>query len=355
MLGLAEEVKMILPPDFLPAEDAVQPVELFTHIQPAWQRMYEDCAAAQVSIYFEQYIVGNDEIGMAFLRLFEQKAKEGVAVHLTFDFIGSRDVYNTDIIHAIRSAGGTVRFYNVLRPRDILHPSHWIPRNHCKTLVIDGRIAYVGSACLADEMKDWRDFHVRITDRPLPGLLSPENDTAQPIRYVMHRPRQKPNPIYQEFLDQIAMAEKSIFLVTPYFFPPYALRRALRNAVARGVTVTIMLSKKTDIPFLTFLTRSYFPWLMNRGIGIVYYNESILHAKYAVIDDSWAMLGSTNIDYLSLRYNREGNLMIRDHYLISLLKGIFEKDSLLCTPADKDPGIFLRIFMPLVKKIRRWL
>lgn len=330
--------------------------ELFTHIQPLWQRMYEDCAAAKESIYFEQYILSHDEIGTAFLKLFEQKAREGVKLHLTFDYIGSRDIYSSELVDAIRAGGGQVRFYNVLRWRDLFRPRRWLPRNHCKTLVVDGRIAYVGSACVADSMKDWRDFHLRLADMNVPGLMQNNAvDAAADFRYLTHNPRQKPNPIYDEFLQRIAAAKQHIYIVTPYFFPPFALRRAMRDAVRRGVAITIMLSKKTDVPLLSFFSRSYFPWLMNRGINIILYPQSVLHAKYAVVDDAWAMLGSTNVDYLSLRYNREGNVIITDSGIVGALNGIFETDSILCDKADKDPGIFLRIFMPLVRVVRKWL
>lgn len=354
MLMVNSESEPILPPP-VPAQPEPG-VELFTHIQPLWQRMYEDCAAATESIYFEQYILSHDEIGTTFLKLFERKAREGVKLHLTFDYIGSRDIYSSELVEAIRAGGGRVRFYNVLRPRDILRPKRWLPRNHCKTLIVDGRIAYVGSACVADSMKDWRDFHLRLSDMTVPGLMQGKGDAAaSDYRYLTHNPRQKPNPIYDEFLRNIGAAQESVYIVTPYFFPPYAVRRAMRDAAKRGVNVTIMLSKKTDVPLLSFFTRSYFPWLINRGIKIVFYTQSVLHAKYAVIDSKWAMLGSTNVDYLSLRYNREGNLIITDPHCVGSLKGIFEMDMGSCEKADKDPGIFLRIFMPLVRVVRKWL
>ncbi len=340
--------------------EAPPPIELFTHIQPTWQRMFEDCGAARESIYFEQYILEDDDIGRAFLALFLRKAEEGLSVRLTFDYVGSYSIVSSDLVAAIRAAGGTVRFYNRITLEDVFHPSRWLPRNHCKTLVVDSRIAYVGSACIADSMKDWRDFHVRIAGITVPGLLPPDmagdpGTPMDPVRYLVHNPRQKPNPIYQEFLEKITAARTRVYIATPYFFPPYALRRAMRDAAARGVNVTIMLSKKSDIPLLTFFTRSYFPWLINRGIRVVFYTESLLHAKYALVDDDWAMLGSTNVDYLSLRYNREGNLIFSGGDMVATLKGIFEKDLLLCEEADRDPGIFLRIFMPLVRILRKWM
>jgi cardiolipin synthase len=66
------------------------------------------------------------------------------------------------------------------------------------------------------------------------------------------------------------------------------------------------------------------------------YKNFMLHAKYVVIDDNWATVGSTNLDYLSLRHNREANVVIRDQGVIAELKSHFEADIKDCQDADDD-------------------
>ncbi|HET7157944.1 MAG TPA: phospholipase D-like domain-containing protein, partial [Burkholderiales bacterium] len=42
------------------------------------------------------------------------------------------------------------------------------------------------------------------------------------------------------------------------------------------------------------------------------YHKSFLHAKVAVIDDTWATVGSSNIDPFSLLLAREANIVVDD-------------------------------------------
>ena len=42
------------------------------------------------------------------------------------------------------------------------------------------------------------------------------------------------------------------------------------------------------------------------------YSKSFLHAKVAVIDDTWATVGSSNIDPFSLLLAREANVVVMD-------------------------------------------
>jgi cardiolipin synthase len=50
------------------------------------------------------------------------------------------------------------------------------------------------------------------------------------------------------------------------------------------------------------------------------YHKSMLHAKVAVIDDTWATVGSSNIDPYSLLMAREANVFVRDRGFAGELK-----------------------------------
>jgi cardiolipin synthase len=52
----------------------------------------------------------------------------------------------------------------------------------------------------------------------------------------------------------------------------------------------------------------------------------ILHAKTFVFDECWSIIGSTNLDFQSLRYNDEGNVGILDSGFASQMTKIFEED-----------------------------
>jgi cardiolipin synthase len=233
-------------------------------------------------------------------------------------------------IHRISELGGKVRFYNKLGWLNLFSPSTWFPRNHSKTMLIDSRIAYVGSACITERMRTWRDVHVRITgdlvheiEEKFSSKKAIKNNDDQPIYYVVSRPGQITSPVYQKLLEYIHKAEYSICLVTPYFIPPVRLYNALRSAIRRGVDVHILISSETDVPIADLTGRTYIPHLLSHGFKISIYEEAVLHSKYALIDNSWATLGSTNLDYLSLLKNRESNLIIQEKQIVAIMKQIF--------------------------------
>lgn len=315
--------------------------------------MYDDCARATRSLYIEQYIIQDDAVGQWFLELFTDKARSGVRVRMILDAVGSRSVQASQAIRDIREAGGKVVFYRPLWWVQILFPSSWFPRNHCKVMVIDEKLAYVGGVCMAEYMAHWRDRQLRITeplvadiaaqfacswsrlrkgDDDLTVCMRPPQD--EPLQYTVQQPRLGRNPIYCTLVAQLDAASHYAYFATPYFFPPQRLRTALLRACRRGVDVIIMISQKTDVPFADDSTRNFLPALLKAGLKVIFYQGTVMHAKYAIIDDKWATVGSTNFDHLSLAYNREANIVIRDRKLVTELKQHFMDDCNHCIPAN---------------------
>ena len=59
-------------------------------------------------------------------------------------------------------------------------------------------------------------------------------------------------------------------------------------------------------------THAFYTEVLNKGIAIYEYRKSFMHSKVAVIDGTWATVGSSNIDPFSLLLAREANLFILD-------------------------------------------
>lgn len=332
-------------------------IKFYLSSRDTWQAMYEDCLAAKKSIEFEQYILMNDPLGKQFMQMFADKAKQGVAVRLLLDKVGSRSQYYSPMVKEIKKNGGEVYFYNPIRWLNLLFPKTWFPRNHTKTLLIDSRVAYTGGVCIAEYMKTWRDTQARFTGSLAEQVqrefqyvwgkiskrlkvkrnYSDRNKKVKNLfRYVVHLPKIQSNPVYKELLSQIRAAEKEIYLVSPFFLPPIRLRRALYKAIRRGVKVQVMGSDKTDVPVADRVAHSYYPRFLRRGIKIYIYKTTILHAKYAVVDDRWATIGSTNLDYLSLLRNREANIITEHPETIAELKKHFHNDLINCIEIGPD-------------------
>lgn len=351
-------------------------LDFHTHTSAVWDAMYADCLAARESIQFEQYILWDDAAGHRFLKLFAEKAKAGLTVHILLDKLGSRQVASSPLIGEIRDNGGEVRFYNTFSLTHVLNPFRAFPRDHCKTMIIDSSIVYIGSACMADHMRLWRDTQVRLTGALVRDV---QNDftrlwnrrgkamTRLPflsrsdkmLRYMSTQPRVLPSPIYRELMHEIRHARRSITLVTPYFMPPWHLRHALRRAVRRGVVVTLMLSEDTDILLADCVSHSYFNRMLAHGIRIMLYRHQVLHAKYAMIDGVWATIGSSNMDYLSLIRNREANLIIRHPGTVRDLERQFEADLAHCQAIGPDywasRPLWFRLMGHMGRVFRRFL
>ena len=79
-----------------------------------------------------------------------------------------------------------------------------------------------------------------------------------------------------------------------------------------GVSVTLILQAKVEFRLLRYATKALYGQLLAGGVHIVEYERSFMHAKVAVVDGSWATVGSSNIDPFSLLLAREANVFVRD-------------------------------------------
>ena len=131
---------------------------------------------------------------------------------------------------------------------------------------------------------------------------------------VSHR-----HDIERAYLKALGAARQEVVIANAYFVPGRRLRRALTLAAGRGVRVRLLLQGRYENFFQYRSARPVFQTLLNAGIDICEYAPSALHAKVAVVDRTWATVGSTNLDPLSLLLAREANVMSTDRRFAELL------------------------------------
>jgi cardiolipin synthase len=100
----------------------------------------------------------------------------------------------------------------------------------------------------------------------------------------------------------------------------------LENAVNRGVKVKLLVPGISDVPAASYAGKAFFSRLLKAGVEIYNYMGEILHAKTSIFDDCWSVIGSTNLDFQSLRYNDEGNVGILDTDFTARMNEVFEED-----------------------------
>jgi cardiolipin synthase A/B len=323
----------------------------------AWQAMSQACTQAKTSIDFEEYILRDDVVGKQLLDIFMIKAREGVRVRLLLDAFGCRRLHRHKVIADLYEAGVQLAFFRPLNFLQNVIPTLGLPRSHAKALHIDGKTSFIGSMCVAAHMQGWRDTLVALEGkvaiqakedfdrewcrevlnfsyRPPPSQSGTNSPRSQ--RYKNDYTAQIPTFAITGILDslkaRIDTATTSVLIATPYFFPTGCLRHALIAAQARGVSVTLMLASQTDIPLADTVTRGLIHDWRKLGFEVVFYQPNVLHAKYAIVDDEWVTVGSCNFDLLSLRFNREANVILGEPKHVKEFVRQSQKDITNCAP-----------------------
>jgi cardiolipin synthase len=113
-------------------------------------------------------------------------------------------------------------------------------------------------------------------------------------------------------LGALAVARRSVRIVTPYFLPDTAVISALNVAAMRGIDVRILLPSEGDVTFVQWASAALWWQLLEHRCRIWIAPPPFDHSKLFIVDDAWVLLGSANWDPRSLRLNFEFNLECYD-------------------------------------------
>ena len=102
--------------------------------------------------------------------------------------------------------------------------------------------------------------------------------------------------------------------------------RALCNAAYRGIDVRVLVPAESDVPVAQAAGRFFYGPLLRSGVRIFEYLPAVLHAKTVVVDGSWALVGSANLDFRSFSLNFELGALVFDRAFATLLEERFTGD-----------------------------
>lgn len=327
-----------------------QHVTLYTEGDALYADMLADIAGATVAIRMESYIFASDAVGRRFVDALAERAANGVVVRLHVDAVGSFGAIDEDAERTLLAAGVRFRRWHRWRWRRFWRIQR---RNHRKLLVVDEFAAYLGGFNIHAESSSgatgdaaWRDAHVRLTG-PVVDEAARLFDAYSAHRY--HRADEHdgillvPNRglrgrwlLHRLLTRRFAAARARIEVTTPYFVPDWPTRRALVRAARRGVSVSVMLPARSDVPIAAWAARAVYASLLRAGIEILEYQPRMLHAKTIVIDADWATLGTANLDHRSFFINDELNAVFRDREVVAALAARFEADRADCARVEPD-------------------
>ncbi|HEX6763813.1 MAG TPA: phospholipase D-like domain-containing protein [Polyangiaceae bacterium] len=312
--------------------------------------------AARTNIHVLMYIWEKGAASRRLVSILVSRARAGVACRVLVDAFGSPD-FARDVQPALTRAGCDVRLF---RPSSEAK----LARNHRKILIFDGRSAIVGGFGVRDNwlgdgvhQDSWRDTSLRFSGpaaadaqqafaenwQEAGGSLLPPNafpllDDSGGAQAAFVGSSGAPVLSRAERLQQLLMAAatKRLWITNAYFVPSKGIRRLLMRKAAQGVDVRLLVAgKKSDSKTSFGVQQTEYDDLRATGVRIWEYQPSMLHAKTILVDDELLLVGSINLEPLSLRSLEEGALVARDRVVAAALARAFGVD---CTHAKELTG-----------------
>jgi cardiolipin synthase len=326
-------------------------VTLLRNGTEAFQAIFGAIAAARDSVNLEYFILADVRSdGVQLSELLLDRLRAGVKVNVIYDSYGSRETPSA-FFDTLRKAGAKVVEFNPVNPFQVR--IGWSPndRDHRKITVVDGRIGFTGGVNLDTAYENppqaaipadgdtrhayWRDTAVRI-DGPAVAELqklffgtwreqkAPEADAAdyfpplprqgvQTIRIIGSSPGDSQPLYYASLLTAMQSARRRVWLCSGYFVPPHQEREELARIARAGLDVRIIAPAFSDVQSAVYAARAAYGDLLEAGAHIFEIHDAVVHAKLAVVDDTWTMIGSSNLDRRSVVFNNEVDAVVLGH------------------------------------------
>lgn len=287
----------------------------------AYPRMLAAIAEARRSVHLEVYAFAPEGVGVRFVEALGRAAGRGVDVQVQIDGWGSSRG-GLVVADALRAAGCAVRIYNRMLALLIGR----FGRNHRKILLIDDEVAFVGGINIGDENVDegvrlaWADLALEIRGPQCARLGQMiRGEPAGSVDSALHLYLSGLGGgwrLRRRYLKAFATGRQRIYVAHGYFLPDHGIVHAITEAAQRGVEVHLLLAGRSDVPFARAATRSLHRRLLAAGVAIHEWNGSVLHAKVATVDGRRLLVGSFNLDPLSLA-NLETLVEVADSHLVA--------------------------------------
>jgi len=350
----------------------------------AYPEMLRGIEQARQSVEMETYILRPDGTGKRFAEALKGAVKRGVSVRLAYDGVGGMGVpqeYIDDLLRegvrvaiyrpfamlwrlglgrmnrrnhrkmlvidqtvsftgglnigdeyaAAEEGGGGWRDTHVklvgekpARALLVLMAQTW-RRSHEYTLneqkpVIAGKL----SAPVSEDVKNaLKHSQLQKTPEPPPHMPveePPHTSLNVPVQILSNKEFLQRVRIRHAYLNAIHKARRYILIENGYFIPDRGIRRALRTAVKRGVQVGVVVAMYSDVHVAALASRALYGDLLSSGVRLFEYPVAMLHSKVAVIDDTWSVVSSYNLDHRSLVHNLEAGVFLLDRPFAKALR-----------------------------------
>lgn len=302
-----------------------------------FEDIFSGIDGAEDYILIQFYIIHDDELGMKLWTALTDAVERGVRVYLLYDEIGSYSL-SESYLDGLAEAGVLVYSFHSSRSNHNRYQLNF--RNHRKIVVVDGKTAWIGGHNVGNEyiggdpdFPFWRDTHLRLEG---PAALGAQLSFIEDWHWVTDdTPTLNWSPLIPEQCTQrililpsgpsdpfetaslmmqqaMHVAQKRIWIASPYFVPDEGVLQALRLAAIRGVDVRILIPEKTDNWLIYFSAFSFVSGILRAGVKVMRYQKGFLHQKVFLVDDYLSAVGTANMDNRSFRLNFEITALVDD-------------------------------------------
>ncbi len=299
-----------------------------------FSNLIKGITGARESIQLRTYIFDNDDYAIKIADLLRQRSHD-VHVEVLIDGLGTLFATHTDsptMPESFSPPASITRYLedgSRVSARIMTNP--WFTGDHSKVTIIDRKEAFLGGMNIGREYRyDWHDLMVKVTGPVveqlardadaawarsgmlgdlalLAKITKPSNasvsDDGYPLRILYTRAES--SQIYQAQLAAIRRAQKYIYIENTYFTDDVILYELIR-ARRRGVDVRFVIAERTDNELMDKNNIQTINKMLSNGIRVYMYPR-MTHVKAALYDD-WLIVGSANLDKMSMRVNHEVNI-----------------------------------------------
>ncbi len=335
---------------------------LFGEYNASIEAMADAVKEAARTVHVEFFITAWDDTTDGFFTALVDAVKRGVQVRLLYDDVASRRYPGFKEMNSKLTAAG-IEWHEMMPIKPF--KGKWRRpdlRNHRKLLVVDSKVAFMGSQNMIDSSyllpgnikvgRHWKDLNIKIsgeivteleavfamdwyteTGERLGAELEFVNDPdgAVPMQLLPSGPGYLTIPNLRLFTGLVHRAQQSLSLTSPYFVPDDSLLEAITTAAYRGVAVELFVSEQADQFVVQHAQASYYDVLLEAGVRIYQYPKpTVLHAKHFTVDDMVGIIGSSNMDYRSFGLDYEITLMSTGQQFVADLHAVADEYRAVC-------------------------
>ena len=333
-------------------------VEVLQNGDQIFPAMLAAIRSARSTVDFATFNLGGS-LGVEFTESLAMSARRGVRVRVLLDRLGASRVDN-DALHRLRAAGGRVAWFRHLSNPRVWETTH---RGHRKVLVCDRKLAFSGGVGVDDRWRgdarnpsERRDTHFGIRGPAVDGVhaafVNNWAETGQPL-FEEGVDNEEPQPVAGSSPVQVvragartgwgdmatlvrallSLARRHVRIAAAYFVPDKDTLALLCSTARRGVRVDLLLNgDHADKPLNQMATQAHYQTLLEAGVRVWLYQQTMLHMKMISVDTMAASVGSANFNARSFLHDEELNLVVLDPSVAQVLDRQFEADLIQAEP-----------------------